>query len=175
MLFTIIVRACWILLAIVPLALAAFNVPGVNAEWLTRFGAGGVYGYAAFGLVPAICLLMFVTLAQKGSAESFRTVGQMLSINDKHTIYTRLYLIGFITSAVILSLAVENYGAAVTLSASVLANILTYGHAESVRDKLIMTGAFRGATRTDADRKRESRMSPSEIAQSKERAAHRGM
>lgn len=145
--FTVIVRALWCILLIVPLALAAFQVPAVNHQWLIGFGAGSTYAYAAFSLVPAMGMLMFVQLAQHGNVEAFNTIKSMLAAKDKHTLYTRLYLIAFIASAIILALAVEAFGAAITLAVAVIAHALVFGYAESAYDKLVIAGRFRGATR----------------------------
>lgn len=148
--FTVIVRVLWCLALIVPLALAAFHAPGVDQQLFAKIGAGSTYLYAVCSLIPAMALLMFVQLAQHGNVEAFNSIKSMLAAKDKHTFYTRLYLIAFIASAVILSLAVEAFGAAITLAAAIVAHALVYGHAESQYDKLVMSGRFRGATRTSA-------------------------
>ena len=131
--FTVIVRMLWILMMTVPLAVAAFKVPYFSGhQAFGDFGTVVAYLYVACGIIPAAGLLMFAAMASQGNERCLEHVRDMLTVKDRTSYKTRLYVNAMIMSTLILLIAIEAYVPAVLLAAACLTSVLVYGHAEQV-------------------------------------------
>lgn len=157
--FTFIVRTLWILLMTVPLAVAAFEIPGFTSyHSFAGLGTKVSYLFSAAGLAGPIAMLFLACSAARGSAEALKNLGEMISHIDNATYKARLYTSAMVLSTIILLLAVDSTAAAVVIAVVSLVCTLVRGHAESVYSKLKLSAYTGGAVNRDTVRARRNLM-----------------